>query len=54
MDQPTFVAFPAHALLIVEERLRVVEEQGVRPPPGVDRILPLRILGLGPNRAGVR
>jgi hypothetical protein len=31
------VTFPPHALLIVEERIREAEEEGVRMPEGVDR-----------------
>jgi hypothetical protein len=30
-----FIAFPAHALLIVEERLREQEAEGIRMPEGM-------------------
>jgi hypothetical protein len=40
-----WIIFPAHALLVVEERIRESEEEGVRLPEGVDRtLLALRIL----------
>jgi hypothetical protein len=39
------VVFPAHALLIVEERLREQEAEGVEMPAGIERDeLALRIL----------
>lgn len=39
------VHFPAHALLIVEERLAEQESEGVRMPPDLDRTeLALKIL----------
>ncbi len=40
------ITFPAHAVLILEERLREREEQdGLEPPAGMDRTeLALRIL----------
>jgi hypothetical protein len=41
---PTLITFPAHALLIVEERLRD-QEEGVEMPAGIERDeLTLRIL----------
>lgn len=42
---PTLITFPAHALLIVEERLKEQEAEGVEMPAGMDRDeLALRIL----------
>jgi hypothetical protein len=39
------ISFPAHALLILEERLAEQETQGVKMPEGIDRDeLALRIL----------
>jgi hypothetical protein len=39
------VAFPAHALLILEERLAEQEAEGVRMPEGMERDeLALRVL----------
>jgi hypothetical protein len=39
------IAFPAHALLILEERLREQEAEGVKIPEGMERDeLALRIL----------
>jgi hypothetical protein len=39
------ISFPAHALLIVGERLRKQEAEGVKMPDGIDRTeLALRIL----------
>jgi hypothetical protein len=39
------ISFPAHALLIVEERLREPEAEGVRMPEGMPREeLALRVL----------
>jgi hypothetical protein len=39
------IAFPAHALLILEERLREQEAEGVQMPEGMERDdLSLRIL----------
>jgi hypothetical protein len=39
------IAFPAHALLILEERLAEQEAEGVRMPEGIQRDeLALRIL----------
>ena len=43
-ERPALVSFPAHALLIVEERLREQEEAGVRMPPISRTELALRIL----------
>lgn len=47
MDRPSPkpVAFPAHALLILEERLREQEAEGIRMPEGMELDgLALRIL----------
>jgi hypothetical protein len=42
---PGLISFPAHALLILEERLREQEAQGVEMPEGMERDEPaLRIL----------
>jgi hypothetical protein len=42
---PGLISFPAHSLLIVEERLREQEREGVRMPEGVPLDeLALRIL----------
>jgi hypothetical protein len=42
---PRLIAFPAHALLIVEERLREQEAEGVEMPERMERDeLALRIL----------
>jgi hypothetical protein len=41
------VVFPTHALLVVEERLREQESEGVRLPPGMNRTeLALRVLAV--------
>jgi hypothetical protein len=45
---PYLIVFPAHALLIVEERLKDQESEGVRMPEGVGLDeLAIRILVVG-------
>jgi hypothetical protein len=48
---PDLIVFPEHALLIVEERLKEQEAEGVRTPEGMplDQ-LALRLLDCGADR----